>query len=46
MADVTTETIVAEMERKIDLLMKVFEEQDHEITTLRENHAVVYAEFH
>ena len=36
MADITTEAAMAEMERKINLLMKIVEERDHEITALRE----------
>ncbi|TYJ95831.1 ty3-gypsy retrotransposon protein [Cucumis melo var. makuwa] len=36
MADITVKATMAEMERKINFLMKVVEEQDHEITTLRE----------
>ncbi|KAA0047673.1 ty3-gypsy retrotransposon protein [Cucumis melo var. makuwa] len=34
MADKTAEAAMAEMERKINFLMKVVEEQDHEITAL------------
>ncbi|KAA0056792.1 ty3-gypsy retrotransposon protein [Cucumis melo var. makuwa] len=36
MADITTETAMVEMERKVNFLMKVVEERDHEITALRE----------
>ncbi|KAA0036762.1 ty3-gypsy retrotransposon protein [Cucumis melo var. makuwa] len=36
MVDITVKATMAEMERKINFLMKVVEEQDHEITTLRE----------
>ena len=36
MADITAEAAMAEMERKVNFLMKVVEERDHEITTLRE----------
>ncbi|KAA0036699.1 ty3-gypsy retrotransposon protein [Cucumis melo var. makuwa] len=36
MADITTEAAMVEMERKINLLIKVMEERDHEITALRE----------
>ena len=36
MADITVEATMKEMERKINLLMKVLEERDHEITALRE----------
>ncbi|TYK29266.1 retrotransposon gag protein [Cucumis melo var. makuwa] len=36
MVDVTIEAVVAKMERKINLQMKVVEERDHKITTLRE----------
>ncbi|KAA0040174.1 ty3-gypsy retrotransposon protein [Cucumis melo var. makuwa] len=36
MADITVEATMKEMERKINLLMKVVEERDHEITALRE----------
>ncbi|KAA0059902.1 retrotransposon gag protein [Cucumis melo var. makuwa] len=36
MADITIEAAMAEMERKINFLMKAVEERDHEITTLRE----------
>ncbi|KAA0051508.1 ty3-gypsy retrotransposon protein [Cucumis melo var. makuwa] len=36
MADITGEAAMAEMERKINFLVKVVEEQDHEITALRE----------
>ncbi|KAA0051584.1 retrotransposon gag protein [Cucumis melo var. makuwa] len=36
MADITAEAAMAEMERKINFLMKAVEERDHEITTLRE----------
>ncbi|KAA0048735.1 ty3-gypsy retrotransposon protein [Cucumis melo var. makuwa] len=35
-ADMTIETVIAEMERKINFLMKVVEERNHEITTLRD----------
>ncbi|KAA0065606.1 ty3-gypsy retrotransposon protein [Cucumis melo var. makuwa] len=35
-ADIMAEATMAEMERKINFLMKVVEERDHEITTLRE----------
>ncbi|KAA0062703.1 ty3-gypsy retrotransposon protein [Cucumis melo var. makuwa] len=34
--DVTAKAAVAEMKRKVNFLMKVVEEQDREITTLRE----------
>ncbi|KAA0067533.1 retrotransposon gag protein [Cucumis melo var. makuwa] len=34
--DVTTEAAMAEMKRKMNLLMKVVEERDHEIATLEE----------
>ncbi|KAA0064298.1 retrotransposon gag protein [Cucumis melo var. makuwa] len=34
-ADITAEAAMTEMERKINLLMKVVEERDYEITTLR-----------
>ncbi|KAA0054550.1 ty3-gypsy retrotransposon protein [Cucumis melo var. makuwa] len=37
MADITIKTAMTAMERKIDLLMKVVEERDHEITVLREH---------
>ncbi|KAA0032560.1 ty3-gypsy retrotransposon protein [Cucumis melo var. makuwa] len=37
MVDITEEAVMTEMERKINLLMKVMEEQDHEITDLREH---------
>ncbi|KAA0053586.1 ty3-gypsy retrotransposon protein [Cucumis melo var. makuwa] len=37
MADITTEAAMAEMERKINLLMKIVEERDHKITALREH---------
>ncbi|KAA0061331.1 ty3-gypsy retrotransposon protein [Cucumis melo var. makuwa] len=36
MANITAEAVMAEMERKVNFLMKVVEERDHEITTLRE----------
>ena len=36
MADVTVEVAMAEIERKINLLMKVVDERDHEITALKE----------
>ncbi|KAA0054645.1 ty3-gypsy retrotransposon protein [Cucumis melo var. makuwa] len=36
MADVTVEASMAEMERKINFLMKVVEERDHEIATLKD----------
>ncbi|KAA0058829.1 ty3-gypsy retrotransposon protein [Cucumis melo var. makuwa] len=36
MADITVEAVMAEMERNINLLMKLVEEQDHEIIALRE----------
>ncbi|KAA0065384.1 ty3-gypsy retrotransposon protein [Cucumis melo var. makuwa] len=36
MADITAEAAMAEMERKINFLMKAVEERDHEITALRE----------
>ncbi|KAA0059894.1 ty3-gypsy retrotransposon protein [Cucumis melo var. makuwa] len=36
MADITAEATMAEMERKVNFLMKVVEEREHEITTLRE----------
>ncbi|KAA0041100.1 ty3-gypsy retrotransposon protein [Cucumis melo var. makuwa] len=36
MADITTEAAMAEMKRKINFLMNVVEERDHEITALRE----------
>ncbi|TYK02864.1 retrotransposon gag protein [Cucumis melo var. makuwa] len=36
MADKTTEAAMAKMERKINFLVKVVEERDHEITALRE----------
>lgn len=36
MADVAVETAMAEMERKINLLMKVVDERDHEIAALKE----------
>ena len=35
MADVTVETAIVEMERKINFLMKVVEEQDHEIGKIK-----------
>ncbi|TYK04956.1 ty3-gypsy retrotransposon protein [Cucumis melo var. makuwa] len=36
MADITTEATKAEMERKINLLVKVVEERDHKITAFRD----------
>ncbi|KAA0025353.1 ty3-gypsy retrotransposon protein [Cucumis melo var. makuwa] len=36
MADITDEAAMVEMKRKINLLMKVVEKRDHEITALRE----------
>ncbi|KAA0060210.1 ty3-gypsy retrotransposon protein [Cucumis melo var. makuwa] len=36
MADVIAEAAMEKMERKINLLMKVVEERDHEIAALRE----------
>ncbi|TYK05028.1 ty3-gypsy retrotransposon protein [Cucumis melo var. makuwa] len=36
MANVTVETAIVKMERKINLLMKIVEERDHEIVALRE----------
>ncbi|KAA0066644.1 ty3-gypsy retrotransposon protein [Cucumis melo var. makuwa] len=36
MADVTAEATMAEMERKINYLMKVIEERDHEIAALKD----------
>ncbi|TYK08807.1 ty3-gypsy retrotransposon protein [Cucumis melo var. makuwa] len=36
MVDVTTEAAMAKMTRKINLIMKVVEERDHEITAWRE----------
>ncbi|KAA0063929.1 ty3-gypsy retrotransposon protein [Cucumis melo var. makuwa] len=36
MVDVTAEATIEEMERKINFLMKVVEERDHEITALME----------
>ncbi|KAA0066109.1 ty3-gypsy retrotransposon protein [Cucumis melo var. makuwa] len=36
MVDVTAEATMAEMERKINFLMKVVEERDHEITALKD----------
>ncbi|TYK28244.1 ty3-gypsy retrotransposon protein [Cucumis melo var. makuwa] len=36
MADITVEAAMAELERKVNFLMKVVEERDHVITTLRE----------
>ncbi|KAA0042989.1 ty3-gypsy retrotransposon protein [Cucumis melo var. makuwa] len=36
MVDITAEAAMTKMERKINLLMKVVEEQDHKITALRE----------
>ncbi|KAA0051455.1 ty3-gypsy retrotransposon protein [Cucumis melo var. makuwa] len=35
MADITAKVAMAEMERKINFLMKAVEERDHEITALR-----------
>ncbi|KAA0051896.1 retrotransposon gag protein [Cucumis melo var. makuwa] len=35
MADITTEAVMTEMERKVNFLIKVVEERDHEITALR-----------
>ncbi|KAA0035838.1 ty3-gypsy retrotransposon protein [Cucumis melo var. makuwa] len=35
MVDVTAETAMAEMERKINFLMKIVEKQDHEIAALK-----------
>ena len=37
MADVTVEAAMAEMERKINLLIKVVDEQDHKIAALKEH---------
>ncbi|KAA0035441.1 ty3-gypsy retrotransposon protein [Cucumis melo var. makuwa] len=37
MADVTIKAVVAEMERKINLLMQVVEERNHEIVALRKH---------
>ncbi|KAA0032550.1 ty3-gypsy retrotransposon protein [Cucumis melo var. makuwa] len=37
MVDITTEAAMAEMERKINLLMKVVKERDHEIKDLKEH---------
>ena len=36
MADITIEVAMAEMERKINLLIKVVDERDHEIAALKE----------
>ncbi|KAA0037105.1 ty3-gypsy retrotransposon protein [Cucumis melo var. makuwa] len=36
MTDVTAEATMVEMERKINFLMKVVEERDHEITALKD----------
>ncbi|TYK00149.1 ty3-gypsy retrotransposon protein [Cucumis melo var. makuwa] len=36
MADITVEAAMVEIERKVNFLMKVVEERDHEITALRE----------
>ena len=36
MADVTVETAIVEMERKINFLMKVVDEQEHEIVALKD----------
>ncbi|KAA0049812.1 ty3-gypsy retrotransposon protein [Cucumis melo var. makuwa] len=36
MANIIVETAIAEMERKVNFLMKVVEERDHEIIALRE----------
>ncbi|KAA0062736.1 retrotransposon gag protein [Cucumis melo var. makuwa] len=36
MTDITAEAAMAEMERKVNFLMKIVEKQDHEITALRE----------
>ncbi|TYK11759.1 ty3-gypsy retrotransposon protein [Cucumis melo var. makuwa] len=36
MADITVDAAMVEMERKVNFLMKVVEERDHEITALRE----------
>ena len=36
MADITAEAVMAEMETKVNFLMKVVKERDHEITALRE----------
>ena len=36
MVNVTAEATMAKMERKINLLMKVVEERDHEIAALRD----------
>ncbi|KAA0050144.1 ty3-gypsy retrotransposon protein [Cucumis melo var. makuwa] len=36
MAEITVEAAMTEMERKVNFLMKVVEERDHEITALRE----------
>ncbi|KAA0051467.1 ty3-gypsy retrotransposon protein [Cucumis melo var. makuwa] len=36
MADITVEATMTEMERKVNFLMKVVEERDHEITISRE----------
>ena len=37
MADIMAEAAMAEMERKVNFLMKVEEEREHEITALREH---------
>ena len=36
MANITAEAVMAEMETKVNFLMKVVKERDHEITALRE----------
>ncbi|TYK15314.1 ty3-gypsy retrotransposon protein [Cucumis melo var. makuwa] len=36
MADISTEAAMVDMERKVNFLMKVMEERDHEITALRD----------
>ncbi|KAA0048543.1 ty3-gypsy retrotransposon protein [Cucumis melo var. makuwa] len=36
MVDVTVEAVIAEMERKINLLMKVVEKRDHKIIAFKE----------
>ncbi|TYK26810.1 ty3-gypsy retrotransposon protein [Cucumis melo var. makuwa] len=36
MADITVEAAMTEMERKVNFLMKIVEQRDHEITALRE----------
>ncbi|KAA0035664.1 ty3-gypsy retrotransposon protein [Cucumis melo var. makuwa] len=36
MADITVEATMAEMERKVNFLMEIVEERDHETTALRE----------